>query len=200
MSEHANLSFLKALDTKVWVKKRIFPVRLIVLDELEERIDGQAFITDVLNEILYLDTEWNAHTDQSLVTIVEQKGLPDAIIAVLQRFRNTPCDSVLTQFLSDLETFGLREALAYLFEGDRDISDRLREMMVAEYEKIGIRFNTRSEDVRSALQEKFDDLMRHNDISECLARLIGLSGIHDGDVWYDGYEQFNMAHRSLGEL
>jgi hypothetical protein len=145
-----------------------------------------------------LETQWAANNDQKIADTCEAGGLADTVVLVHKLYRNTICDSVLSQFVRDLQIFGLREALAYLFELRENVSQRVMEKMVAGYHDVGVRFNSQAAMIKAELERRYRIARETKDISKCVDRLIMIAALDgDGDVWSDGELQNNLSNTSL---
>jgi hypothetical protein len=111
--------FLGKLDAAVWVEKRLFPARLMVLDEVEGVHTAQDFVVSVINSIPQtlnvIDSLPSTDDPRFLETAVKESIMQLEPEKIKAQYSECP-HSILEQFMSDLNIYGLREALAYLFE------------------------------------------------------------------------------------
>lgn len=185
MGHKERMGFLKILDSAVWVEKRLFPARILVLDEIESNHKSEEFVIKMINSFRTKNKD-----DKYL-----NKNLETVALMVKKDLKSSPDNSILEQFLSDLDTYGLREALAYVFEyPDYDVSNDFEKFMINGYREIGQNFLKHSKRIKQRLEEtckKFDG----KPLANIIDRLIISDKISLGDVWRDGQEQINLAIR-----
>ena len=189
MSSEERSALLKDLDSAVWVEKRLFPARLLVLDKLEKNHRAEEFVKKVMRSLL---TDGDEPYDLT-------ETLDKLMILMRNRLRVTDPQTCLEQFCSDLLTFGLREALSYLFENEAlKISQEVRKDMIQHYLKIGKAFLRRSDEVRKILEKTHKQFLRKDeDAPDPLDRLIVLDAISFGKPWGDGQRQENFGTKKV---
>lgn len=147
MDYRKRLDFLRDLDSEVWVEKRLSAARLVILDEIEANSKSKKFIISVIDNISH------THTDIGYVDSALSFGLDALSIIVLKKFKHIVPDSALTQFVVDLNIFGLREALAYIFESPNcSIPIEFQQEILRGYRHIGLAFLRRSEAIKQRLE------------------------------------------------
>lgn len=179
------LSFLRKLDTAVWVEKRLFPSRLKVLDLVSKSHGAESFIAQVIGMLPPKLNVLDGLPDSADPELLEKLGiLAHQKLDVRQGLRFAPIET----FLSDLRTYGLREALAYLFEHPQGQLDKNKEAYWMEgYRIIGRKFLEQEDTVRERL--------RSVPAGSLLGRAIQIDSIMFGGVWEDGQEQSDLGDK-----
>ena len=98
--------------------------------------------------------------------------------------------------MSDLNLYGLREALAYLFEyPGYTISKRLEQFMVTGYHDVGQRFLFHSQLIQQRLKETYSQFIKSKGepLPNIVDRLIVGNAINFNGPWADGQRQENLA-------
>ncbi len=197
MSHEKRIALLKDLDSAVWVEKRLFPARLLVLDKLEGNHQSedlikkhmQALWSDEDESIFYLTRKAGKGTYDL------KKNLDELMIVASQKPIEISSRTWFEQFCSDLLTFGLREALAYMFENDDlEIHEQVRTITILEYKKIGEAFLRHSKEIQRILEKIYQQFLNgYGNISALLDRLIVADAIKLSNPWGDGFAQENHA-------
>lgn len=191
------VALLEKLDSAIWVEKRLFPTRLILLDEMMRNHDSANFIRMVINalpqELELIDRLPNSGPD--FLLILAQKTRSSLNRQSLSGGRGIPA-TLLDQFLSDLQTYGLREALAYMFEYPKfSVSKNLQASLIAGYSSIGRNFVSHAAAIRKRVEVTHKNLKRILSAadSNVLDRLIIVDAVSLGGPWKDGQSQTNLS-------
>lgn len=174
--------FLAMLDSEVWIEKRLFIERLMVLDDISGADLGGALIFDVLKELGHPPTSSVTAAAYDAITIAARMGLG-----------GTNSNSAGQQFLCDLWVYGLREALGYLHEYPAfTVGPKLRERLQRGYAKIGALFLQHEDGVRQQLERYARGLQDPLLPRAGLYRVVA-ARLAEGSVWEDGLPQSNLA-------
>jgi hypothetical protein len=187
-------AFLKAVDTNVWVEKRLFPTVLIALDDVTKSSVCSSFMWEAVNHILFLGEGWELTNDQTLADHFEKEGFASMIVMALKRIRGGAPDSRLAQFISDLETYGLREALGYVFTYEVYIPDATQEAFLQGYERVGRHFLESQQEVHQRLIAKAQELNGKTTFGTAFEILLKRSLILNDDPWADGLPQERISN------
>jgi len=98
--------------------------------------------------------------------------------------------------MSDLNLYGLREALAYLFEyPGYTVNEGLEQFMTTGYHDIGQRFLSHSKLIQQRLKETYLKFIKSKGkpLPNIVDRLIVGDAINFNDPWADGQRQENLA-------
>lgn len=177
----------------------MFTARLLVLDEIEGTHASEAFVLSI-----YRDTQdfWDG-------PLIAPVGSLARVAVDWWRECNSGVrpHTIPQQFVSDLNMFGLREALGYLVNSfetfDLEMDGELAQRIVEEYQRVGTRFNARSEEVRESLKGTLQKYVErraqapgaHVEIDHLVERLV-LSDATRLGSWGDGQPQNNLALES----
>jgi hypothetical protein len=196
MGFNERLAFLRKLDSGVWIEKRLFPSRLLVLDEIEGNQKSEHFVIQIMNSLRSTDRD-NDYMGKRFVEVAFMAAKRLKIPEPLPTGELPPnTNSALEQFLSDLKIFGLREALAYIFEDPNSvITSDFETFMTDGYYDIGRRFLHNSKLVRKRLEKTNRDFIKNDckPVPSILDRLILVDVIEFGGPWGDGQPQTNFA-------
>jgi len=191
--------FLGKLDSAVWVEKRLFPARLIVLDEVQGSHGAQDFIVDVIMSIPQTLNVMDSLPSTKDSHFLERAALEARVQLKLEKIQAqySQCPfSILEQFMSDLNLYGLREALAYLFEyPGYTVNEGLEQFMTTGYHDIGQRFLSHSKLIQQRLKETYLKFIKSKGkpLPNIVDRLIVGDAINFNDPWADGQRQENLA-------
>jgi hypothetical protein len=191
--------FLQILDRKLWCPRRLFSHRLAALDAVAKRSWGQDFLDELMamlkgvREPLVKKALWaHRHLDPPPPTTL---GMVDGLEVMGGELPPVTGRKPWEQFLFDLNTYGAREALAYLFEFPRlKLSESQQRRMVSLYVGLAAAFSENEESVRALLEETWQrlqlpDARPRNDFE--LLSALEIEGV--GGVWEDGQPQSSHA-------
>jgi len=190
ISGTSRLEFLRKLDSSVWVKKRLFPERLHSLDAIHGTPVATRFVAKVIDAI---------HPGANSFTLMPCRVRPTYLAELAVRahleVRSARQRSVLEQFLDDLNVFGLREALAYLFDHEKyGVAVWLEAIFIEGYRDVGTLFRENATPVHDRLNARLALFKRSQGASANLAdRLIAARAVEFGGLWSDGQRQTNLS-------
>jgi hypothetical protein len=193
------IAFLRKLDSAVWVEKRLYPARLIVLDEIEGDHRAQEFVVGVIKTLpqtLNVMDSLPSTDDYHFLETVALETRKQLDTKETHEKYPLCAFSTLEQFLSDLSLYGLREALAYLFEDpEYAVDERLEKLMADGYRDVGQRFLRHSRLIQKRLHETYSRFIESKGeaLPRFLDRLIVGDAVNYGDPWADGQRQENLA-------
>lgn len=169
---------LTRLDRAVWVSKRLFPSRILALDEVESNQDSERFVKGILATVAR-DSE-RTYLQHPLKTLAVDSARKWAAAVSSGPNRN----SAFQQFLADLGMYGLREAIGYLAEYPAlSLSEAEIAGFVVGYHTLGTRFLARQDEVKKNLREWL----------RARSPLALFDVEVAGDIWGDGQPQTNHA-------
>ena len=183
-------TFLRYLDEAVWVEPRMFPARLLILDNITKNYDAEKFIYSVIKS---LPQELNIL--ESLPASLTHLSI--RVIIHLDFTKHVNRFSGIEQFLSDLKVYGLREALGYLYENkDLKIDNQTSAKYVSGYKRIGMQFLKHSDEIQERLESTYNSIINNGgNISNLLDKLILTDTIKYGKPFGNGQKQSNYAKK-----
>ncbi|MGD0088493.1 MAG: hypothetical protein ABSE73_01105 [Planctomycetota bacterium] len=179
-------ALLVRLDSAVWVEKRLFPARLLVLDEIDGGNLSSALIMEVVKRLCGPESD-SVYRGKNLVDLViESRGVAGAL-----SYGCIPRTAV-EQFVSDLNTYGLREALAYL-AGEELFTPDLEAYVISGYEAIGQRFLRHADKIKERFGRQARSTRRDGVPTAIIDRLVVAEILSFGGPWKDGQDQRSFA-------
>ena len=192
-------NFLQTLDRKFWYPHRLFSHRLAALDFITKSSGGQDFLDELMRmlegrrESLVTKALWaHKHLDPPAPAPLEAV---DGLVVLGAELPSVEGRKAWEQFLFDLNTYGAREALAYLFEFPRlEISLPQQSRLVSLYGELAATFSKNEKAIGVFLEEIWHRLQRpharpRNDLE--LLSALEIEGV--GGVWEDGQPQSSHA-------
>lgn len=146
-------NFLNKLDETIWVRKRLFPFILIILDKVMEEDNAKNFIINIIKKMpnkFNILTNFPDINDPEFIEKITIQSYKDLV----NNLNQAKIFTVLEQFLSDLYIYGLREALAYLtVSPSYKTTSELEGYILEQYAIIGNNFLLYEEDIYDYAKE-----------------------------------------------
>jgi hypothetical protein len=199
MGYDKRIAFLNKLDSSIWVEKRLFPERLILIDRIERNHKAQDFVVNVIESMpqtLNIMDSLPSMEDRHFMEMVSLEAKSALDLHKISAQYSTCPFSNIEAFLSDLNVYGLREALAYLFEAPGySIGAQFEDFMINGYHSIGKKFLQHADFIKQKLHEVHSKFVKSKGkaLSNTLDRLIVSHAIDFDDAWADGQPQTNFA-------
>jgi hypothetical protein len=183
---------LRHLDSRIWVEDRLFATRLIVLDRLNDGSAAQNFAKTIA---CWLPQDVRSirppdYQDNWFELVAYEAGIT---------FMGTPARpaTLLEQFFNDLNTYGLRESLAYLYDiVSPRVDSSLHDIISNGYLQIAQAYIDKREQIKRRFEEIWDSFTGKNKIrwrdrfEPAHHRMIVAWGAcSEGDFWSDGFPQ-----------